>query len=330
MKHGNLKRGIFVFILLVAAAFSQSQEKPALATIQGQAVDTLTGAPVAGAAIRILPDNPDYASISDRNGRFVFKNIPAGNHRIVGAKQGYLEDTKGLDIDTAADTSPEPIQYRMAPAAVIIGRVIDDEGRPMRGARVQALEDDDQGGERKMLPRGNSSVTNDRGEFRLFWLDPGTYHVVVSMPPPTRPAIGYLPSNPEAGFVTTYYPGTADVNEAEWVRAGSGETDVHAIQMAVLPARTIRGRIPEAPGNALLASVQLTPLKDLPYNPSSQFNNVGLSASGQFEIRAGLMPGSYKLVVNLISPDSRYEGSATVMLEGDEDVYIEVPIQKKK
>src|SRR5262245_24225583 len=137
------------------------------------------------------------------------------------------------------------------PSGVITGRVVDDEGRPMRGVQVQALVLGYQNGRPRMQPRGNTANTNDRGEFRLFRLEPGNYFVAISPnPQPLRPTpqssrqrLGYIPANPGEMFVTTYFPGTADVRQAQAIRLGMEELDLHAIQAAALPSRTIRMRI---------------------------------------------------------------------------------------
>src|SRR5262249_55269347 len=132
------------------------------------------------------------------------------------------------------------------------GRVIDDDGRPMRGVQVVALSMDYLSGKRQLLPQGNPATTNDRGEFRLFWLESGAYFIVINPDPildigrllygGPQP-VGYIPTDPDATFVTTFFPGTWDFRKAETIDVGPGETDVHAIQVATLPSHTIRIRI---------------------------------------------------------------------------------------
>src|SRR5437868_6954137 len=68
------------------------------------------------------------------------------------------------------------------PSGVITGRVVDDAGRPMRGLDVKALALTSENGKPRLLASGNRASTNDRGEFRVFWLDPGKYDIVVSLP----------------------------------------------------------------------------------------------------------------------------------------------------
>src|SRR6185369_16666479 len=88
------------------------------------------------------------------------------------------------------------------PTGVISGRVVDDDGHPMRDIEVQALVAVYEAGERRVVPQGNLATTNDRGEFRLFWLPPGNYYVEVNPLPspyaprvqPARRNLGYVPS----------------------------------------------------------------------------------------------------------------------------------------
>src|SRR5262249_34752646 len=101
------------------------------------------------------------------------------------------------------------------PTGVITGRGVDAEGRPMRRLERQALVYETDGAQWTLVPRGNPAATNDRGEFRLFWLEPGTYYIGINPPEPRTSlfiggdSLGYVPSDPNASFVRTYFPGTA-------------------------------------------------------------------------------------------------------------------------
>src|SRR5207244_6676081 len=117
---------------------------------------------------------------------------------------------------------------------------------------VKALAYAFENGKRQLGPRGNSAATNDRGEFRVFWLEPGEYYIAVSFPlAVVNPYISiqssrflnYIPSASDASYVTTYFPGTSDIQKAEPVQIRSGEIDVHAIPMMALARRVIKARI---------------------------------------------------------------------------------------
>src|SRR5206468_12652371 len=110
------------------------------------------------------------------------------------------------------------------------GHIRDDSGQPAAGIPVQLFRfADDETGKRKPL-RIASAFTNDRGEYRFFFLAPGRYYVKAGNDPgqPNRPpelqgplalspfgAGGYVSPNRIAqDFAIAYYPGVADVNAA--------------------------------------------------------------------------------------------------------------------
>src|SRR5437764_15349604 len=105
------------------------------------------------------------------------------------------------------------LRAQRQPAGVISGRVVDDEGRPMRGAEVQAFALGYPYGTRQLTPRGNTALTNDRGEFRVFGLESGLYYLAVhpnplhpdpqlfSMTATPKTRLPYIPTDPDATFV---------------------------------------------------------------------------------------------------------------------------------
>jgi hypothetical protein len=221
------------------------------------------------------------------------------------------------------------------PSGVLSGRAVDDEGRPMRGIQVQALVVDVRNGTRQMAPHGNA-VTNDRGEFRLFWLEPGSYVVVMNPTPapevsfrqPSGRTLGYIPSNPDTEFVTTYFPGVSDVQKAEPVRLGRDEIDLDAIQVATLPTRLIRMRIVNP---KLLDTFNYVPIATLqPLSDSTRAPSFAVQAqprgNGEFAFRTGLLPGQYRLLVTALLPVVTYSGSAVLTVTGSDPDIIDVPV----
>ena len=227
------------------------------------------------------------------------------------------------------------------PSGILTGRVVDDEGRPMRGAQVQALIFGYQNGSREALPRGNTATTNDRGEFRIFWLETGMYYLVVhpNAPPDplslpaARSGLAYTPSDPDATFVTTYFPGTPDSHKAEAIQVGPGELDVHAIQVAALPTRLIRIQIvnPKLIENTnYFAYFPLVTLRSVVDSPLVSAYPVMPRAlgNGEFEMRAGLAPGQYRLLLVVRSPSASYAGTATLTVDQGDPNIIEVPVSR--
>jgi len=68
------------------------------------------------------------------------------------------------------------VRLEMAETGAISGRVYDRNGEPVAYARVLAMQDWYHEGNR-LLDFVQTVQTNDRGEYRLFWLPPGRYYV---------------------------------------------------------------------------------------------------------------------------------------------------------
>ena len=88
---------------------------------------------------------------------------------------------------------------------------MDSYGEPIANIVVEALRRsyDVRGNPR--LARAATAVTDDRGEYRIFWLDPGEYFFYAASP---------LPDSTEAAqpvrvFLPTYSPGVSTPDDAK-------------------------------------------------------------------------------------------------------------------
>ena len=68
------------------------------------------------------------------------------------------------------------IQLAMSLTGAITGRIYDRNGEPLGKAQVLALRPVYKNG-RRTLTIVQNVVSDDRGDFRLFWLAPGRYYV---------------------------------------------------------------------------------------------------------------------------------------------------------
>lgn len=177
--------------------------------------------------------------------------------------------------------------------AVVSGRALDPDGRPVARAQVQLLSAAYMGGRKRLFLRA-AATTNALGEYRLAGLPPRTYYLSVTDPNGT-PIYGGS-SQPEydaAGgpaYATTFYPGVTDFAAAVPLDVPVGGS-LQAIDVRMVKARTVRvgGRLLGA-ADVQIASVKLVP-RDLGV-PAPPF---APSRAGAFEIR-GVSPGRYFLV----------------------------------
>src|SRR5206468_664923 len=107
----------------------------------------------------------------------------------------------------------------------VSGRVLDNSGRPAVGTPVQVLRVSYNANGRRITQQVTSSaVTNDRGDYRLFWIPPGQYYLVAGddtaavpdrAPPSSASTLGMSPNVvPGKEFAITFYPGVPDIDDA--------------------------------------------------------------------------------------------------------------------
>src|SRR5205814_6834271 len=95
----------------------------------------------------------------------------------VPAEYGQRKATgQGINFQLAAGQKMTGIVLAMTPTGCISGRVYDADGEPLGKAQVQAMRPVYKNGQR-VLTIVQIVESDDRGEYRLFWLPPGRYYV---------------------------------------------------------------------------------------------------------------------------------------------------------
>lgn len=126
-----------------------------------------------------------FTTTTDDQGKFQFKDVDEGPYRIVAARNGFARqeygqrsfNRPGTVMSIRAGQQVTDLTFRLTPASTISGRVMDSLGEPVPGITVQALRSTyDATGKRTLQPAG-SARTNDLGEYRIYWINPGRYYV---------------------------------------------------------------------------------------------------------------------------------------------------------
>jgi len=235
-------------VMVVLAAPAQAQEPTPVESlvagvIGGQVVAADSGAPLRGAQVRLREQRgaDTRLVLTDERGRFEARNLFAGTWIITASKNGFVtvrygqrrSSDEGTPVNVTARQRAE-VLIALPRAGAIMGRVLDEFGEPLLGARIQALRARVVRGARQLVPVGMSDTTDDTGSFRVFGLTPGTYYVTAML----------RASAPDTDLVqntlgaTTYYPGTGDVGEAQPIVLRAGEEMNVAFQTA--PVRSVR------------------------------------------------------------------------------------------
>ena len=81
---------------------------------------------------------------------------------------------------TPGTTAAAVPNVSMVKGGTILGRVLDPQGKPLSFAIVQALRSH-AGARNAEFTTIVSRQTDDRGEYRMFWVPPGEYLIRVSL-----------------------------------------------------------------------------------------------------------------------------------------------------
>ena len=171
---------------------------PRTGMIVGQVLDAITGAPVPEAIVRLSmplyamsPTSPNARVMADREGRYFFADLPAGDFYLEATKEGYqrgihgqrtASDDRGQLLGLGQNERRTDVQLRMWKYGVISGSVVDETGEPVVGVAVRALVKSVVAGRPQFGTQSYlvpSVLTDDRGMFRFSQVTPSTYVVVV-------------------------------------------------------------------------------------------------------------------------------------------------------
>jgi hypothetical protein len=195
--------------LLLAAVADARPQIGNRGTVQGVVLRGDTGEPVADAVIAVDPLDEKTAAgkmpdptTSDSRGRFTLPDLNSGNYRLIVARNGYLRHRETrLELD--AGQSQNPVVVRLMPTGTVSGRILDELGQPIGDIPVRLFD---------FVSNGETTTrTNDRGEYRFFYLSPGQYWLAAGQtsPTPIVRANGAVTGFQE-DFELTYYPGVRE------------------------------------------------------------------------------------------------------------------------
>jgi hypothetical protein len=295
------------------------QLKTGTGRILGRVVSVETGAPIRRAQVRISgPDIGSKAAMTDADGRYEFRDLPAGRFNVNAMKSGYVNvqygQTRpfesGRPIELADKQVLEKIDISMPRGSVISGRVVDEFGEPVADAMITAMRQTWQGGRRRFIPAGRTAPTNDLGQFRMYGLPPGDYYVSATLRN-TEMAVfelagaqqgGPTGSTPSSGYAPTYFPGTTTPAEAQKITVAVGQ-EASNTEFALIPVRLakITGVVINSEGKAVEGAM-------VNAAPVSRAGEIGLmmmgssartTKEGTFTI-SNVAPGEYTLNVRAV------------------------------
>ena len=148
--------------------------------IAGTVVSKADAHPLSRARIfmRDALDQRKFQSVvTSENGKFEFSGLPAGKYSLEGAKRGFISagyeqhDQFSTAIVTGAGLDSESLVLRLAPDAVITGKILDETGEPVRHAMVTLYYVDHSGG-LDQIHQFSNAQTDDQGMYEITPLIP--------------------------------------------------------------------------------------------------------------------------------------------------------------
>lgn len=270
-------------------------------------------------------------AVTDSQGSFEFTGLPAGSYRIMASGNQYAPQYLGMSYGAKKPSGPgsfdsgQPIQIAdgqtfnkaviaLSRGGVITGRVTDENGEPL--TRVQVYSVFFPPGSSRGMRMGGGSQTDDLGQFRIYGLQPGEHAVVAeasryTFVPPNAP-----PETEEEkiGFVTTYYPGTADEGAAQRVRTRVA-TETQGIEIRLVQDRLyhVSGTVVDLQGQPLArvnGQVMRRTTGTTGMMMGSSSFGFNTDEKGQFQMR-NVPSGNYRLIIRQTRPYTPGPGPQT-------------------
>ncbi|HME33768.1 MAG TPA: carboxypeptidase-like regulatory domain-containing protein [Candidatus Sulfotelmatobacter sp.] len=293
-------------------AGSAAAKPSARAVIDGVVTREPGSEPVKKVLIELIAENQaeggDYTALSGADGSFHIEGIVPGRYHLFAERTGMLEvdkhrargDGRVLTLTTGQEV--KDLWIRLQAAAVVHGRVTDEDGDPLPNAQVAVLRQTFVSGHGRWEQAG-AERTNDLGEYRVAGLPAGSYYVSVSPPPDFKSLIEAAgaaavrekggPDKPApTSYQTTYYPGTADRSQAAPVPLHAGDDFPVDFSLTPSPSLSIRGSVVNLPPR----SSAVIMLQSHDFN--LVLNGAEMHPDGSFVIR-DVAPGAYTILATV-------------------------------
>ena len=211
--------GLIVFLVVTGAVLAGQRAGgpgPApttpIGTIVGRVVDAATGQPVAEAEVTVAMrgsapgaagatpfrqdgPSPNVRLLTGADGRFLVRDLPAGNVQLTARAPGYVGGSFGqtrpngpsTPVAISLENKTLAATIRLWKHAVVTGTITDERNEPAVRVMVRILSRTYRSGQARF---GSARIgfTDDRGAYRFAGLAPGEYVVVVPQAQTTMPA----------------------------------------------------------------------------------------------------------------------------------------------
>ena len=260
---------------------------------------------------------------TNARGEYEFRDLEDGKYLLSATRNGYVAQDYGQKIseDFRMYGSPTHISlkpgealngldFRLIRGGVVEGRVVDQDNEPLLGVSVE-LSRYRRLGQKYDLIRVGKAETDDRGQFRLYSIPPGSYVLSATL----RLLEFGLSGRNSLMFPVTYYPGVLHPKEATKVEVTAG-TEVGGFHLTLIdsPSYSVSGRVLTAEGYPA-RSVRITASQKPSLFGADFFSLLAPRAmtdrQGEFKV-SGLLPGRYRLHARSVRGEDTKMASAAL------------------
>lgn len=265
---------------------SPEPEVRANGVIRGRVVADDAGAttPISKVRVVVRPaENTEFLDFmfTDSSGLFEFSGLPSGHYTVLAEKSGFAPTRYGADglLDTpiaieVTDGGDDELEIRLPKGSAIGGRVVDDLGDPVVGARIMINGIRVEGTRQQVS--GSAHIpgeSDDQGAFRIGSLPAGRYLLSIvarNQAPDSSASFDLTGSQPiqRVGTGRTFYPSGPTSGDATPIDLKPGEErlDVDVTLTPFRPA-TLTLAVASAPDPALKGATSLNEAVRLGVDP---------------------------------------------------------------
>ena len=255
-------------------------------------------------------------------GQYVVEGVPPGRYRIFASRNGYVRQAYARNLNEGHRNSGAPIvvapgqilreiNFHLIPAAVIEGRIVDEDHEPLARSNVGLGRARWVQGKRTLVSVANAR-TDDRGVYRLFGIPPGSYYLSATY------RQFEMPTDQGEKPVPTYYPGVPNLFEATPIDVPAG-AQYGGADLILQKAQTfdVRGSAVDSRGRGFASAQIYSRRQNREGWASEATGHARTDEDGNFELR-DLRPGEYRLAAYSNQAGQAFIGSTSVTL-GSED-----------
>jgi len=211
-------------------------------SLSGMVLNSLTGEPVPRALVQV-GDQDGGSAVTDNAGHFQLGGLKQGQAFVSVMKPGFGDwQAPEQSLVQVGKDSPAVV-LKIAPAAVVFGRVTTSDEQPLEGCNLHLLAQQYVDGRAMWTDLPNQGRTNEEGEYRITGLSPGTYYLAVDRGQETRLSQRGVVNAREEVFVKEFYPGVAEMSAASPLELSPGREVEANFELSAEPLYHLSGAV---------------------------------------------------------------------------------------